>query len=61
MYEAPTSAVHQKEAWARVPHTQARDSSNWAMCLGTLLPYLVRGGLVELPWGPPKPPNVAQA
>jgi hypothetical protein len=35
--------------------------ANWAMCLCSLSPDLVWGGLTRLPMGPPKPPSIAQA
>ncbi len=34
--------------------------TDWAICLGNLLPDLAWGGLAELPRGLPKPPNISQ-
>jgi hypothetical protein len=60
----PTWATHLEPGMNEIGHESHISRhlilTDWAMCLGNLLPDLAWGGLAELPRGPPKPPNISQ-
>ncbi len=58
MKKPPTTwATHLEQVWTQVPHLQTCDSCRLGHVSGFAS---TRFGLAVLPWGPPKPTNMAK-